>query len=92
MKKVIVSVAMFAFAFSTMAGNGNTPAKGDKYCVKKKDGVTKVIYKGDAITTNVTLKDGTVLKTDGTVVRKDGTVYTLNEGQCIYEDGKTDLK
>ena len=61
-----------------------------KDCVMMKDGKLHVM-KGTSITgldKNLTLANGTVIKTDGTVKAADGTEMTLKEGEAIDMEGK----
>jgi hypothetical protein len=44
--------------------------------------------KGTAVDKEITLSNGTKVKSDGTVVMKDGTQTTLSEGDYISMDGK----
>ena len=86
MKKTILAFAIMTFSLSSIAGNGD---KGDQYCAENRNGKIVVVYKGNIITTDVTLIDGTIIKTNGVVMMKDGSKMVLNDGQCINKDGST---
>jgi hypothetical protein len=59
----------------------------NKYCAEMKDGVLTVTNDGAAITSDITLANGAVIKTDGTVNMKDGSKIVLHEGDCVDADG-----
>lgn len=61
---------------------------GDKYCAKMKNGKLTMMHEGKELTADVTLDNGTRIKTDGTVVKKDGTKMTLKKGECVDREGK----
>ncbi|MEW6469594.1 MAG: DUF6799 domain-containing protein [Bacteroidota bacterium] len=58
-----------------------------KYCAVFKDGIMTIQADGKHITHEVTLANGTEIKTDGTLVKKDGTRILLKDGDCIDKDG-----
>ncbi len=41
---------------------------------------------------NMTMADGTIVKTNGTVITKDGKEIELHEGDKVYMDGKIDIQ
>jgi hypothetical protein len=55
------------------------------YCVELKDGIPVVMSDGKPVLNEVTLTNGTKIKTDGTVTKKDGTQYILKEGECVND-------
>jgi hypothetical protein len=57
------------------------------YCVELKDGITTVTIDGREIFSDLTLKDGTKIKTNGTVIKPDGTETVLEPGRCIDQAG-----
>ncbi len=59
----------------------------DKYCAKLKDGKIMVVHEGSPIAADITLTNGTTIKSDGTVINKDGTSFTLKEGECVDKNG-----
>jgi len=87
MKKLILSIGLFALSLGAMAGE-----HGDKYCAKMRDGRMVLMHKGDVVTSSVTLDNGTIVKSDGTVVMKNGTTMMLKEGECIHKDGTMMMK
>lgn len=87
MKQVIILTAAFFLSVSAIAGNGNSKKEDDKYCAKLRDGKITVMYEGSIITADVTLANGTEIKTDGTIIKKDGTKVMLKEGECINKEG-----
>jgi hypothetical protein len=88
MKTIMVTIAAALISLSAAAYNpGNDPSD---YCVTKKNGKTVVEYKGKTITNDVTLKDGTKIKSNGTVVLADGGRVKLKDGECINENKISD--
>jgi len=87
---LIVVLAVAAFVLNTLGGDDSAAA--DKYCAKMKDGIMTVMHDGTALTSDVTLGDGSVLKTDGTVIKKNGMSTSLKDGECINQDGTVPLK
>lgn len=85
MKKLMLIAAC---AFSVMVFAGNDLNHPDKYCAHMKDGRLVVMHEGKALTSDVTLSNGTVVKMDGTVIKKDGTRTMLKEWECVDLDGK----
>jgi hypothetical protein len=57
------------------------------YCAELKDGVLQIVHDGVAISSDVTLSNGTIIKADGTVISKDGSKVVLSEGDCVDKDG-----
>lgn len=92
MKNIMISMALFALTLNTIAGNEKGGVHGDKYCAKMKDGKTTVMYQGNTLTADVTLQNGTTVKTDGTIIKKDGSKMMLKEGECINKDGTMMMK
>lgn len=86
-----VAVAQDSSATSTTkAASGRAESNQMKDCVMMKDGKLHLM-KGTSITgldKNLTLANGTVIKTDGTVKAADGTEMTLKEGEAIDMEGK----
>lgn len=58
------------------------------FCAKMVDGKLIVLFDGNILTSEITLDNGTRVKTDGTVVSKDGGRLVLKEGECIEQNGK----
>lgn len=61
-----------------------------KDCIEMKDGKV-VVMKGSmvsALSNDLTLTNGTIVKSDGTVKSSDGTTTKLQEGEKIDMDGK----
>jgi len=85
MKTIFSLIAATIFTFSTFAVN--ITDHNDNYCAKMKDGVKVIMHDGKQLTAEVTLTDGSRLKTDGSVVKKDGTTWNLIEGDCLEKDG-----
>lgn len=84
MKALIVTIAAALISLNVAAYNlGNDP---NDYCVIKKNGKTVVEYKGREIKKDVTLKDGSKIKTNGTIVGADGSRVKLKDGECINSD------
>jgi len=73
--------------------------KDEKYCALLKDGKMLLLKENETVTTDITLKDGSIMTKDGTVMRKNGTNVLLQNGdrmdeQCnvLLKDKKTDSK
>jgi len=92
-KLLILLIIGSVFSVYAITGNPPVPAKHpEKYCAKMKDGKKVVMHMGSAITADVTLNNGTVVKTDGTIVKSDGSTMTLKEGECISKDGDMSME
>jgi hypothetical protein len=95
MKKIaFVLCALFAVSIagaqvSANAGNKNREknAQIHRYCAKLKDGILVMMEDDHEMTVDVTLPNGTQVKTDGSVTRPEGTVVILEEGECVDEGG-----
>lgn len=99
MKKLIVLVAACIFTINVMAqdtkssSSQNAPAvKGLKYCAELKDGAITMTQDKNVLTVDVTLANGTTVKTDGTVITKDGTQTILKNGECVDNTGNLIIK
>jgi hypothetical protein len=64
----------------------------DKYCAKLRDGKLTMMHNGSVLTANVTLTNGTQIKTDGSIVKPDGATVVLKEGECVDKDGISEEK
>jgi hypothetical protein len=88
--RTLITTLILAFTLNLSAGE---PLKqDDAYCGRMVDGKMTVVYHGAAITSDVKLDDGTVLKPDGNVLRPDGSTFVLKDGECIAKDGKPGVK
>jgi hypothetical protein len=94
MKRFIMVVTALTLATASVAGHDDGKKRKkknpDKYCAQLKDGVIKVMHDGQELTADITLENGTQIRTDGTVVKKDGSVSVLKEGQCMDVNGQAD--
>lgn len=90
MKTIIflTATAIFTFLVATKPAGPASKDHGDKYCAKMKDGMLVVMHQGNTLTTDVTLDNGTMIKTDGTVIKKDGSRMMMKEGECVNKSGK----
>lgn len=60
----------------------------ERYCAKLKDGRVVMVSGQREIFNDITLSNGTKIKTEGPVVeKKDGTTKTLKEGECVDAQG-----
>lgn len=68
----------------------DTSAKMARDYLLMKNGVMMLFQKGDSIamTSVMTLSDGTIIKQNGTLTRKNGDTLTLREGEGIYLNGR----
>lgn len=91
MKTLFQALITACFAFAVISNS----FAGDEKMTKKdhimmKDGKVWVQKDGNVseLTSNLTLENGTVVKTDGTVTAKDGESMTLKNGDAINMKGK----
>ena len=99
MKNLITGLAccgMLSLATVTPTPSFAQATTTDSKMMKDKDGSAKMVngkmmvMKGGswtAMTSDVTMTDGSKVKTDGTVVMKNGKTQTLKNGQCVKPDG-----
>jgi hypothetical protein len=93
MKKIaFVFCALFTVSVASAQVSANAVNKGKKeqihrYCAKLKDGILIMMEDDHEMTMDVTLANGTQVKTDGSVTRPEGTVVILEEGECVDEGG-----
>ena len=99
MKNLIVSLAccsMLALATFSPVASFAQGTTSDSKMMKDKDGSAKMVdgkmmmmKNGSwvAMTSEVTMTNGTKVKTDGTVVMKDGKTKKLKNGECVKSDG-----
>jgi hypothetical protein len=57
------------------------------YCAEMKDGILMIMHDGSAVTSDVTLANGTMIKMNGTVIMSDGKKLLLSDGDCVDPDG-----
>lgn len=81
---VLVVVGGF-FSFNVL--NAEPGSGGGDYCAKPQEGKMVVMHDGTAMDADITLNNGTQIKTDGTVIMKDGSQMMLEENECINKDG-----
>ncbi len=78
--------------YSTISAQNNTAGRQNvmnkQYCVVKKDGVNYIQSNGNNLSTDVTLQNGTIIKTDGTLTPLKGESYTVKSGECVDSTGK----
>ena len=90
MKTILFLIAASLFSINAIAGHDTNLSKAhpNKYCAKMKDGKFTIMHEGNAIMSDVTLTNGTIIKMDGTIIKKDGTKTILKQGECIDNEGK----
>lgn len=72
----------------TQEQTGMQDQAGERYCAKLKDGRVVMVSGQREISNDITLANGTKIKTEGPVVeKKDGTTKTLKEGECVDAQG-----
>ena len=64
------------------------PSEKIVYCSMIMDGHPVLILNERLVEQDVTLANGTIVRTDGTVEIKDKTNYILKYRECIDQDGK----
>lgn len=94
MKKIIFFASLLVVSWTAAYSDDDPKTKTKKnpansYCAKMKDGMLRVEHEGTILTEDVTLANGTQIKTDGTIIKKDGTRNMLKEGQCVDLNGDT---
>jgi len=92
---LLLSATTFAQTDSTKMRSENEMQKENKMkkdCVMMKDGVMMQMKDGKAtaMSSSVTMSNGTVVMPDGTVTKQDGSKMTLKEGDSM--DMKGNLK
>ncbi len=93
MKKLMFVIVAAGLSFTAFA-QGVTPGKQDKdqpgeqYCARVKDGKVIVMSGQKEIYNDITLANGTKIKSEGPVIeKKDGTTKSLKEGECVDAQG-----
>jgi hypothetical protein len=92
MKNLAVLIAACVLSLNVMAQDPNTKTQTPdqqpvRYCAKMKDGKIMMQQDKKEMTADVTLSNGTTIKTDGTVLKSDGTQIMLKNGECIDNTG-----
>ena len=99
MKKLIINLACCSMLSLAAFTPVVLPAQGtatNSKMMKDKDGSAKMVdgkmmlmKNGSwvAMASDVTMINGTKVKTDGTVVMKDGKTKKLKNGECVKSDG-----
>ncbi len=94
MKLLIALITFCVFSVSAMAQDDQTKNKTQKpndtevtYCAKLRDGKVIVMQNKKELTIDVTLANGTTVKTDGTILKPDGTQINLKKGECADNNG-----
>ncbi|HKC69128.1 MAG TPA: DUF6799 domain-containing protein [Bacteroidia bacterium] len=88
MKRIILlSIVLITCLNIHAQGNDHETGDWNNYCIQNDGNKISVIYQSIAITADVTLDNGTIIKTDGTIITKDGKTTLLRAGQCINRDG-----
>jgi hypothetical protein len=58
-----------------------------RYCAKLMDGIVIMTEEGRQVSQEITLSNGTMIKSDGTITKKDGSKVFLKDGECVDKDG-----
>jgi len=98
MKKMILLLTVCFITATVFAQNDQKTEKKDKTekmhhmkdCIMKHDGKITVMKDGKTMdmSEDMTLTNGTVVMKDGTVKTKDGKTSMMQDGDCVYMDGK----
>ena len=92
-KKIIVLITACMFSLNALAQDyqddkTQKPNQTNvKYCAKLKDGKIMMMQNKNQLTVDVTLANGTTIKTDGTVIKSDNTQTNLKDGECVDNSG-----
>jgi hypothetical protein len=62
----------------------------DNYCAKLRDGKLVMMHDGEVMTADVTLQNGTQIKTDGSIIKQDGGTIVLKDGECVNKKGRVE--
>jgi hypothetical protein len=101
MKKLLIAIVAVVFSSAVLAqAPASTPEKKAEmkpamekmstHCYAMKDGAMTHCMgtKGEPMSKDVTLKNGTMVSTKGEITTKDGKKSMLANGQCIDVNGK----
>ncbi|MEP7168083.1 MAG: DUF6799 domain-containing protein [Bacteroidota bacterium] len=93
MKKITMFIASLLLSAATMAQDNQVqqsgkPAPNVMYCAKEKGGKIIVFQNKTELTVDVTLANGTTVKTDGTILKADGSQLNLTKGECADNNGE----
>ncbi|MDQ3109608.1 MAG: hypothetical protein M3R17_06900 [Bacteroidota bacterium] len=86
MKTILLLLFTSLFALQGFF-NLNAPQDDERYCAKLRDGKLVIMHEGSVITGDVTLENGTQIKTDGSIVKPDGQAIALKDGECVDKKG-----
>jgi hypothetical protein len=90
MKKIIVLITICIISLNALAQDQDKKMQNQttvKYCAKMKGGKIVIMQNNNDLVIDVTLANGTTVKTDGTILKADGTQINLKKGECIDNSG-----
>jgi ribosomal protein L14 len=99
MKTILLFTVLCFFGLNSIGQQASSGAKNKtvkhktkskqpyQYCAKMKDGILVMMHEEKEMITDVTLANGTKIRTDASVTRPDGVVIHLEDGQCVDEAG-----
>jgi hypothetical protein len=79
---IVFTACMFSMV-SAQEVEGNMKQDSSTFCFIIKDGLPVIMSEGKQVYNEVTLQNGTVIKTDGTVIKHSGEMMTLRQNECI---------
>lgn len=68
-------------------GQSGFGQQSEEYCAREKDGRVVIVSGQREISNDITLANGTKIKSDGTLKQKSGTTKTLKDGDCVDAQG-----
>jgi hypothetical protein len=86
MKKAGILLGGLLLSAGLFAQSGESDST-KRYCAKLMDGIVIMTEEGKQVSQEVTLSNGTVIKSDGTITKKDGSKIFLKDGECVDKDG-----
>lgn len=85
---MIRTILFSAFLMAATMADAQSKQEPEHYCAQEANGKITVMYKSAVLTHDVSLDNGSVLKSDGTLVKKNGSRVMLKAGECVAPSGK----
>jgi|SRR5688572_33150981 len=85
MKTILFVIAAAALTLNAVQDLPNQYV--NNYCAEIEDGILTVTHQGSKVNTDITLKNGTVIKSNGEVIKNDGSKFMLGAGECLDNEG-----
>ncbi|HMG14017.1 MAG TPA: DUF6799 domain-containing protein [Saprospiraceae bacterium] len=85
---VIILFSSFNFMNAQNNNSGRQKTMNTQYCAVMKDGVSSIQSNGNSLSTDITLQNGTIIRTDGSLTPLKGERYMIKSGECVDSTGK----